>query len=264
MTELRSEVLVGFSSGGNVGHIVFNRPPANAYDLTFHEQFNEAIDAAELSDARAIILVSALERFFCAGADIKAFASNSTADNKAMVASAQQALSKIEGSPKAYIACIAGHCLGGGLEIAMACDIRFGSEGAYKLGLPEARLGLLPGNGGSQRLPRLVGPSQAFVMLASGESIGPEEALRIGLLNQVFPEKGAMLQHAESLANSIAHSAPLAVAASKRAVNDGLALPLKEALRLEAELLESLYETDDAKEGFNAFVEKRQPRYHGK
>ncbi|ADE53247.1 enoyl-CoA hydratase/isomerase family protein [Coraliomargarita akajimensis] len=259
-----SEAVVSFSSLDGIGRITFNRPPANAYQLQFHQQFNAAIEAADAdASTRVVIIESALDRFFCAGADIKAFADNSVEDNKAMVLAAQSALAKIEASAKPFIACIAGHCLGGGLEIAMACDIRFGAEGRYKLGLPETKLGLLPGNGGSQRLPRIVGPSQAFLLLASGESIEPAEALRIGLINRLFPA-GEFRARVEAFARSIAESAPLAVAACKQAVWGGAALELKDALQLETDLLEDLYDTEDAKEGFQSFVEKRAPIYRGR
>lgn len=255
---------VRFTTQNGVGRIVFNRPKANAYDLAFHLKFAAAIEAADAdASVSVVILESALQKFFCAGADIKAFSANSTEENKQMVTAAQAVLAKIEASPKIFIACIAGHCLGGGLEIAMACDLRFGAEGSYTLGLPEARLGLLPGNGGSQRLPRIVGPSQALMLLTSGESISPKEALRIGLVNRLF-KADAFAAEIETFAQSIAGSAPLAVAACKRAVWGGTKLELNDALKLEAQLLEKLYESVDAKEGFNAFVEKRPPIYQGK
>ena len=247
-----------------VGHIVFDRPPANAYDLAFHEQFAKAIEAADAHDkTHVVILRSDVPGFFCAGADIKAFAANSTDDNKKMVAAARKALAKIEASDKPYIACLEGHALGGGLEIAMACDIRLCEEGDYKLGLPEAKLGLLPGNGGSQRLPRIVGTSHAIALLASGESIGPEEALRIGLVDRLFRES-EFKDRMTGFARAIAASAPLAVAASKRAIRDGMQLDLREALQLEANLVDELYETSDAREGFKAASENRRPDFKGR
>ena len=247
-----------------VGVITFERPPANAYDLAFHEQFNAAIEAADADDsARVVLLCSAVERFFCAGADIRAFSANSTEDNLKMVAAAQSALAKMEASRKIFIACLQGHTLGGGLEIAIACDIRLAEEGVYKLGLPEAKLGLLPGNGGSQRLPRLVGASQAMLLLTSGDSIGPAEAQRIGLVDRLIPAD-EFEDEVSRLAKAIADSAPLAVTACKRSVQGGRHLELKKALALEARLLNELYETEDAAEGFRAFVEKRKPAYKGK
>lgn len=261
---MTAEGTVAFWSKDKVGQIVFDRPPANAYDLNFHEQFNAAIDAADSSENTHVILVmSAIPRFFCAGADVKAFATNSTAENKRMVASARSALARIESSGKPFIALLEGHTLGGGLEIAMACDMRFAADADFTLGLPEARLGLLPGNGGSQRLPRIVGASQAMRLLTSGESIDPKEALRIGLVDRLLPADDAGTQ-TEEFARSIAGSAPLAVAAAKRAVYEGLAMSLTDGLTLESQLVDALYDTEDAAEGFDAAVEKRAPDYKGK
>ena len=255
--------VVQFSSADGIGRITFDRPPANAYDLAFHQQFIAAIDKADSEGSiRVVIVNSAIRKFFCAGADVKAFAENSTDDNKKMVDAARAALAAMEASSKIFIALIEGHALGGGLEIAMACDMRFAAEGDYKLGLPEAKLGLLPGNGGSQRLPRLVGPAMAMQLLATGGNIDAVEAQRIGLVNRLFPAGDAQ-RATEAVAAQIAASAPLAVAAAKRAVQEGFALPLDEALALEARLVDELYETTDAEEGFAAAVEKRDPRYRG-
>jgi len=263
MSDHGTEV-VGFSSDCGIGYITFDRPPANAYNLGFHERFHAAIDAANADTATRVIVVrSAVPHFYCAGADIKVFATNSTSDNKKMVAAAQTALAKIEASDKPFIACLGGHALGGGLEIAMACDMRFGADGDFKLGLPEVRLGLLPGNGGSQRLPRIVGASHALALLMSGESIGPQEALRIGLIDRLIAESELEAQ-VERFAGAIARSAPLAVAAAKRAVREGLSMPLKEALQLESRLVDQLYDTEDAQEGFEAAAGKRDPVYKGR
>ena len=253
--------VVRFSSENGIGRITFDRPPANAYVLEFHEQFNTAVERADADDATRIVIVgSAVPKFFCAGADVKAFASNTTDDNKKMVDAARMVLARIEASNKIFIALIEGHALGGGLEIAMACDIRFAVDEDYKLGVPETRLGLLPGNGGSQRLPRIVGASNALLLLASGESIGPGEAARRGWVNRVYASSDAI----EEFAAAVASSAPLAVAAAKQAVRDGALLSLADALALEARLVDELYETDDAKEGFSAAAEKRAPRYKGR
>lgn len=258
------ETVVQFTSEDGVGVISFDRLPANAYDLAFHQQFNEAIETADASPATRVVIVrSAIPRFFCAGADVKAFSANSTDDNRKMVASAQAALAKIEASRKPFIALLEGHTLGGGLEIAMACDIRFAADGDYKLGLPEVRLGLLPGNGGSQRLPRIVGQSKALMLLLSGENIDPAEALRIGLVDRMFPRDQA-LDEAMRFAGQVAAAAPLAVEAAKRAVRDGQGQGLQEALELESRLVDKLYDTQDAQEGFRAAVERRPPRYTGK
>jgi enoyl-CoA hydratase/carnithine racemase len=157
-----------------------------------------------------------------------------------------------------FIAYIAGHALGGGLEIALACDLRYASEGRYKLGTPEVTLGLLPGNGGTQRLTRLIGASRALDLLLTGRTFGPEEAQQWGLVAELCDEDG-LRERAERLAAGPA----LAVAAIKRCVHEGGQLPLEEGLALEAELMESLFRSKDATEGLTAFVEKRKPEFVG-
>lgn len=249
--------VITLETRGNVGLIAFHRPPANAYDLVFHRQFNAAIAAADADPAvRAVVIHSGVEKFFCAGADINTFAANSVEANQEMVAAARSALARIEASGKPFIACLAGHTLGGGLEIALACDLRFAARGSYKLGLPEVRLGLIPGNGGTQRLPRLIGPARAFALLATGEAIDPEEACRIGLVNTLF-EPAQLLDETLRRAGELAQGAPLAIAAVKQAIREGLPQPLPAALHLEAQLVDRLYATDDAKDRFKAFLDKR-------
>ncbi len=256
--------VVRFDSAHGIGYITFDRPPANAYEIEFHQQFIAAIERATSDNATRVVVVrSALEKFFCAGADVKVFAANSTDQNKRMVDAARTALARIESSGKVFIALLEGHTLGGGLEIAMACDIRFAADGDFKLGLPETRLGLLPGNGGSQRLPRIVGAGNALMLLAGGDSIGPQEAARIGLVNRLLPAAEAR-EATDRFAASIASAAPLAVAAAKRAVREGMELSLADALHLETSLVDDLYDTDDAQEGFAAASEKRKPDYRGR
>jgi enoyl-CoA hydratase/carnithine racemase len=255
---------VTFESCDGVGIIAFNRPKANAYDLTFHQEFNKAIEQADSeSGPRAIVICSRVQGFFCAGADIKVFAKATTEENRRMVEAAREALARIEASGKPFIACIEGHALGGGLEIAMACDLRFAARGDYKLGLPEVKMGLIPGNGGTQRLLHLVGSSRALELLVTGDSIGPEEAHRLGLINQLF-EPGETRDRAMGVAVKLAAGAPLAIAAAKRAVREGSALSLTDGLTLEARLVDDLYDTEDAKEGFKAVVEKRNIVYKGR
>lgn len=255
---------VYFSREGAVASITFNRPKANGYDLAFHQEFYDAIQQANADAAvRVVIVRSALERFFCAGADIKAFAENSTETNKKMVDQARANLAAMEASDKIFIAEINGHALGGGLEIAMACDFRFGGDGSYLLGLPEVKLGLIPGNGGSQRISRIVGISKALELCMTGENIGPQEAHRIGLLNRMFPV-AELTQETNTFAETLATGAPLAMAALKKSVLKGAEMTLKDGLALEASMVESLYETEDAAEGFVAFTEKRPPVYKGR
>lgn len=258
-----SEQVVTFAAEGKVGRITLNRPPANSYEIEFMRQLGAAIDAAEADDnVRVVILQSASEKFFSAGADIKVFLASSTADNLAMIHYAHGELSKMAASGKIYIAAINGHALGGGLEMALACDLRFAKDGRYYLGLPEVTLGLLPGNGGTQRLPRLIGANKALEMMLTGERVTPQQALELGIVNKLF-EADTFADDVTTYAEKVANGASLAVAAIKRCVYDGMKMALEDGLALERELIAPLYDTEDAAEGFAAFGEKRQPVYKG-
>jgi enoyl-CoA hydratase/carnithine racemase len=258
-----ADPVVTFTNDGPVGTITLNRPPANSYEINFMRDLDAAVEAAQDSSIKVVILRSASTKFFSAGADIKAFMANDTAANMEMIHVAHAALAKMAASPQLFIAAINGHALGGGLEMALACDLRLAAEGNYRLGLPEVTLGLLPGNGGTQRLPRLIGANKALEMMVTGESVGPEEALRLGLVNKLFAAD-RLLEETEAYAHKVASGASLAIAAIKRSVYDGLAMPLAEALAYERQLIEPLFDTADAAEGFRAFAEKRPPVYAGK
>jgi enoyl-CoA hydratase/carnithine racemase len=259
-----SQAVVIFSKTETTGTITLNRPPANSYDIHFMQELDAAIDAADGDpQVKAVILKSASDKFFSAGADIKAFLANSTEANMEMIRTAHRALEKIALSPKVFVAAINGHALGGGLEMALACDLRFSAEGSYRLGLPEVNLGLLPGNGGTQRLPRLIGSNKALEMMLTGETVGPEEAHRLGLVNKLFPAE-KLLEATEAYARKVSSGASVAIGKIKQAVYQGIALPLSEALSLERDLVEPLFKTEDAQEGLKAFAEKRQPVYKGK
>ena len=259
-----SDPVVTFTKSDAVGFITLNRPPANSYDIHFMRDLDAAIEAAN-GDAgvKVVILKSASEKFFSAGADVKAFMANTTAGNMEMIRFAHQALDKMAASAKVFIAAINGHALGGGLEMSLACDLRFAAEGSYRVGLPEVTLGLLPGNGGTQRLPRLIGANRALEMMITGEAVSPAEALRLGIFNRLFaPDK--LMEETEAYARKLASGASVAVGRIKQTVYRGIALPLGEGLALERELIEPLFDTEDAKEGFAAFAEKRSPVYKGK
>lgn len=259
-----SEKVVSYESAGKVGYITLNRPPANSYEITFMQQLDAAIDEANADDASKVIIVkSALEKFFSAGADIKAFTANSTAQNMEMVRVAHRALAKMARSPKIFIAAINGHALGGGMEIALACDLRLASEGSYRMGLPEATLGLLPGNGGTQRLPRLIGMNKALELMITGETLTPDQALATGMVNRLFPAE-SFFTEVEAFANRLANGATLAISYIKKAVYEGMDRTLEQGLELERQLIEPLFDSDDAREGLSAFVEKRKPQFQGK
>jgi enoyl-CoA hydratase/carnithine racemase len=254
---------VEYSREGTVGYITLDKPPANSYDLAFMEELGRCVrSAAEDDGAGAVILRSGSERFFSAGADIKAFNANSAEENMAMIRHAHEVLSEIARTPRVFIAQIRATALGGGLEMALACDLRFGAEGEYVLGLPEATLGLLPGNGGTQRLPRLIGASKALDLMVTGRTIPPSEAFELGLLDRLFAAdelEGETRKYAERLAGGASE----AIGSIKLAVNGGIERPLDEGLETERTLMEPLFESEDASEGISAFMEKRKPEFGG-
>jgi enoyl-CoA hydratase len=244
-----------------IGFITLDNPPANSYAQAFMEELGRAIVAAADDDAaKVVVLRSSSAKFFCAGADVKAFAEQEPEQSAEMIEVAHQALGRIAAIPKVFIALIQGHALGGGLEIALACDLRFGARGSYKLGTPEVTLGLLPGNGGTQRLPRLVGVSKALDLMITGRRISPGQAHALGILDRLLPADQAEAMTLD-YARGLAGGAVEAVGAIKRAVHGGIDRPLEEGLSLERELVGDLFRSADAREGLTAFVEKREPAF---
>jgi len=242
----------------SVAYVTLDNPPANSYDLSVMQKFAADVDEAIASDARVVVVNSASEKFFSAGADVKKFLDGDVDANMEMIRTSQAAFARMADAEQVFIAHIAGHALGGGLEIALACDIRLAAPGGYKLGTPEVTLGLLPGNGGTQRLTRLLGPSRAMHLLLTGSTFGPDDALQWGLVSALL-EEDAVRQYAERLSSGPA----LAISSIKRCVHEGGQLPLDEGLALEAELVEQLFRSKDATEGLTAFVEKRNPEFVG-
>jgi enoyl-CoA hydratase/carnithine racemase len=252
---------VEYTRKGRVGYITLNRPPANSYDYAFMEELGRCIAAAGADpDARVVIVRSALERFFSAGADVKAFLENPTERNMEMVRLAHDGLGVIARIPKIFIAQIGGIALGGGLEIALACDLRFGAEGSYVLGVPEVTLGLLPGNGGTQRLPRLIGVSRALDLMVTGRRLSPQEAYDLGILSRLVPAE-RLAEETLAYAAVLAEGAQQAIGSIKRAVYEGIERPLAQGLEREAELVEGLFRSADGQEGLRAFLEKRKPQF---
>jgi enoyl-CoA hydratase/carnithine racemase len=246
-----------------VGWITLDRPPANSYDAGFLEELDQAIGQVAEAEVAVAVVRSASERFFSAGADVKAFLERSADDNMVMCRRAHQVLDRFAAEAPLFVAAIAGHALGGGYEIALACDIRVAAEGRYRIGLPEATLGLLPGTGGTQRLPRLIGRGRALELMTTGRTVTPAEAERLGMVDRLVPA-GGFDQAVADLAASLAGGAPLAVAAITRVVNDGLDRSLPDALDRELEELAALFASEDAREGMTAFTEKRPPKYTGR
>ena len=253
---------VTFEHHDGVGSITLDNPPANSYDLEVMSEFGAAVDDAIESGARAVVVRSASEKFFSAGADVKRFLDGNVAASMEMIGVSQSAFRRMAAADAVFIAHIAGHALGGGLEIALACDVRLATAGSYKLGTPEVTLGLLPGNGGTQRLTRLLGPSRAMDLLLTGRTFSPAEAHEWGLVAALYDPEEAD-DRVRAYAVTLAHGAALAIAAIKRCVHEGGDLPLSEGLALEADLVEHLFGSRDAREGLHAFVEKRTPEFTG-
>jgi enoyl-CoA hydratase len=219
-------------------------------------------DIRENDAIRAVLLTGAGEKAFVAGADIGELASVSALEGEQLARRGQRVFHLIENCGKPVIACINGFALGGGCELALACTLRIASSSA-RLGQPEVKLGIIPGYGGTQRLPRLIGKGAALKLILTGEIIGAEEALRLGLVDEVVaPDQ--VLARAEQIATTIAGMAPLAVRDSIRAVNSGYDLPLASGLELEASLFGLACSTSDKAEGARAFLEKRAPQWTGK
>jgi enoyl-CoA hydratase/carnithine racemase len=254
---------VSFSTEGLVGFITLDKPPANSYDFDFMEEMGAAVDAAAADDSvKAVIVRSASKKFFCAGADIKAFLANDTAGNMKMINRGHEALAAIARIPKVFIAQLEGHALGGGLEISLACDLRFGARGRYKLGVPEVTLGLLPGNGGTQRLPRIIGVPKALDLMVTGRAISPGEAHSLGILNRLYAP-AEIAEKTLEYATGLANGATAAIGEIKLTTYAGSEMPIADALARERAGIERLFGTADATEGLSAFAEKRKPEFTG-
>ena len=235
----------------------------NALSSATWKDLHTAFEHARDDDAvRGVILTGAGDKAFVAGADISELAHASSIDAERSSSSGQEVLDLVENLGKPVIAAINGFALGGGCETAMACTIRIAVEHA-KFGQPEVKLGLLPGGGGTQRLPRLVGKGRALQLILSGETIGAQEAWRIGLVNEVVPAAD-LIARAEAILKTIASNAPIAVKLSLEAVNKGLDTSQSEGFALEASYFGLCAGTDDKKEGTSAFLEKRAPKFLGR
>src|SRR3989441_9591792 len=255
---------VSYSRQDAVGVITLDRPPANSYDKGFLDEVNASIDAARWDpEAKAILLRSGSEKFFSAGADVAWFAKGDLDVQNAFVVCANEAMGKLESTPKVVVAAINGHCLGGGLEIALCCDFRVAAEGSYRIGLPEVTLGLLPGTGGTQRLPRLIGRQKALDLMLRGTTLSPAEALAAGIVDEVV-SAGVLLDKALERTRAYATGPTYAIGQIKLAAVQGYGMRLDEGLKLEREALIRLFGSEDAREGVTAFVEKRKPNYKGK
>ena len=246
-----------------------NDPPANTYSYEMMRQLDRAILAARMDEAVQVILITGKgDKFFCAGADIQMLSNVTPTFKYYFCLHANETLNRLEQTPKLVIAAINGHCVGGGLEIAMAADIRIARKGAGKLGLPEVSLGVLPGTGGTQRLTRIVGKSKAIELMVTGQLFDFEKGLEMGILNQVLESdtgdqfREQVLEYARQFTspNKAAH----AVGRIKRSVQTGAEISFESALALERELQQQLFQSEDAKEGLEAYVGKRKAEFKGR
>ena len=262
---------ISYSSSDGIAVITLDDPPANTYSYEMMREIDDAVLAARMdSSVHVIVLTGAGEKFFCAGANIGMLKDADPHFKYYFCLHANETLSRLEQTPKLVIAALNGHTVGGGLEVAMAADIRIARKGGGKIGLPEVALGVLPGTGGTQRLARLVGKARAIELMATGTLSSFEEAAAMGLVNQVWgDEEGRGQTFAEAVLAYAKQFVPpnrasKAVGHIKRAVQSGLEMSLQDGLALERELQQRLFESEDAKEGIAANLEKRKPEFKGR
>jgi len=262
MTTMANSLITRAIEDG-VAVLTINHPPANALTPELLVELKAAFDALATDEAVRVVILTGAGRFFVAGADVRVLAAiPSGREGTDMALQGQALLNQIEAFEKPVIAAINGACLGGGLELAMCCHIRLAADGA-RLGQPEINLGIMPGFGGTQRLPRLIGRAKATELLLTGDPISAQEAKDLGLVSQVFPADDLMRQ-AKGLARRIASKGLLAVRAILRAIHEGGSRELSEGLDLEARLFGALCDTEDRGEGLAALLEKRQPRFRNR
>lgn len=258
--------LVQYMVDAGVATIEMNDPPANTYTYEMMQQLDAVILQARMDDnVHVIVMRGAGEKFFSAGASIPMLAKVDPQFKYYFCLHANETLSRLEQTPKLVIAALNGHTVGGGLEIALACDIRIAKKEGGKIGLPEVNLGVLPGTGGTQRLSRVIGRARAIELMATGRTFSFEEALEFGLIHYIY-ERETFWDDVAAYARQFCppNKASRAVGRIKRAVVTGSEVGFGEALGIERELQQLLFQSDDAKEGLKAYVEKRQPEFKGK
>ena len=260
--------LVDYATSSGVAFLTLNDPPTNGYTFEMMKDLDAAILEARFDpDVRVIVITGYGDKFFCAGANINMLKEADERFKYYFCLHANETLLRLEHTPKLTIAAINGHCVGGGLEIALACDLLVGRGGAFKMGLPEVNLGVLPGTGGTQRLARAVGRAKAIELMCEGTTFGFEEGKKLGLLHHVWETEShaAFMAKVEEYARkfSTPDRASLAVGAIKRAVISGLDVGMEQGLALERELQAALFGSADAKEGLAAYTQKRKPKFVG-
>jgi len=260
---------VTWQSGGGVALLTLTNPPANGYSLEMMQDLDAAILKARFdNDVYVIVIAGEGEKFFCAGADISMLESVTPEFKYSFCLHANETMLRLEHTPKLTIAALGGHCVGGGLEVALSCDLRFARKDSGRCGLPEVKLGVLPGTGGTQRLARAIGKSKAIELMVTGDLVDYDRAEALGLVNRIIEAENndAFLAQVLEFAAGLCppHHASLAVGHIKRAVQTGAEIPLEAGLALERELQAKLFLSDDAQEGIRAFVEKRKPVFRGR
>lgn len=265
-TAVEQRELVHYRVDQGVGIVEMDDPPANTYTYEMMRQLDEAILRARMDDSvHVIVLRGAGEKFFSAGASIPMLNKVDPQFKYYFCLHANETLSRLEQTPKLVIAALNGHTVGGGLEIALACDIRIAKKEGGKIGLPEVNLGVLPGTGGTQRLSRVIGRARSIELMVTGRTFSFEEALEFGLIHYIYERDGywdEIMSYARQFCPP--NKASRAVGRIKRSVVSGSEVPFAEALAIERELQQLLFTSEDAKEGMAAYVEKRQPQFKGK
>jgi len=261
--------LVKYSVADGIALLALNDPPANTYTYEMMQELDRAILAARMDEnVHVIVLTGGGEKFFSAGANIRMLTEMTPTFKYFFCLHANETLSRLEQTPKLVIAALNGHTVGGGLEIAMAADLRIARSGAGKMGLPEVSLGVLPGTGGTQRLVRIVGKSRAIELMTTGELFDFERGLVLGLINHIYESETAA-QFMEQVMNyarqfTLPGKAARAVGRIKRSVQTGAEIPFEYGLALERELQQQLFQSEDAREGLDAYVAKRKPQFKGR
>ncbi|MDX6385025.1 MAG: enoyl-CoA hydratase [Blastocatellia bacterium] len=268
MTDPKKD-LVNYNVADGIALLTLNDPPANTYSYDMMQQIDACVLKARMDETvQVIVITGSGEKFFCAGANISMLSSVTPEFKYYFCLHANETLNRLEQTPKLVIAAINGHCVGGGLEVAMAADIRIARRSAGKMGLPEVSLGVLPGTGGTQRLARAVGKSRAIELMATGELFSFEVGRELGLINRLLVADTIesfmtqVMDYARQFTTP--NKASRAVGRIKRAVQTGAEIPFESALALERELQQQLFQSEDAKEGLEAYVNKRKPEFKGK
>ena len=258
--------LVSYATDKGVALLTLTDPPVNAYSYEMFKELDACIlDARFDNDVHVLVVTGHGDKYFCAGANINMLKEADAAFKYYFCLHANETLLRLENTPKLVIAAVNGHCVGGGLEVAMAADLRIARKDGGKIGLPEVNLGVLPGTGGTQRLSRIVGKSKAIELMVTGKTFSFDDAKQLGLINDIFGRENFMQQIMDYARQFCPpNKAAKAVGRIKRAVQTGWEIPIEAGLALERENQQLLFESDDAREGLAAYIEKRPARFTGK